>query len=284
MSPHRAIPVQLPTEYGELSGLHGTSQARTVLATAVLLPGYTGSKEDFAALIDPLTEAGFDVLTIDLPGQYQSDGPDDEDAYRPSRLGVVIANLVSRLRSEGRRVLLLGHSYGGLVARAAVLSGAEPVGLTLLASGPSALPPGPRLSLIELCEPALRLHGVEAAAQIYEAHDPAWSARPRELRTLLRARLVSSMPAGLLGMATALRTEPDLVPELAARIQEHRIRGFVVCGEQDDVWSVETQREMAEKLGVDFVTVPDSGHNPNKDNPQGLLDVLVPTWQRWLLS
>ena len=42
-------------------------------------------------------------------------GPDDEAAYQPAALGVVIAELVGKLAAEGGPVVLLGHSYGGLV-------------------------------------------------------------------------------------------------------------------------------------------------------------------------
>ena len=46
----------------------------------LLLPGYTGSKEDFAPLLAPLAQAGFAVTAIDLPGQYESSGPADPAA------------------------------------------------------------------------------------------------------------------------------------------------------------------------------------------------------------
>ncbi len=46
----------------------------------------------------------------------------------------MVAELVGKLASEGSPVLLMGHSYGGLVARAAVLAGAPVAGLTLLGS------------------------------------------------------------------------------------------------------------------------------------------------------
>ena len=53
----------------------------------LLLPGYTGSKEDFAPILDPLAAAGLTAITVDLPGQHESEGPDEEDAYTPERFG-----------------------------------------------------------------------------------------------------------------------------------------------------------------------------------------------------
>ena len=46
----------------------------------LLLPGYTGSKEDFAPLMLPLAQARFAVTAIDLPGQFESAGPADPAA------------------------------------------------------------------------------------------------------------------------------------------------------------------------------------------------------------
>ena len=47
------------------------------------MPGYTGSKEDFAPLLAPLAAAGFAATAIDLPGQYESPGPADPAGYTP---------------------------------------------------------------------------------------------------------------------------------------------------------------------------------------------------------
>src|SRR5262249_43223431 len=41
---------------------------------ALLVPGYTGSKEDFLSILEPLASAGRAVTAIDLRGQYES-GP-----------------------------------------------------------------------------------------------------------------------------------------------------------------------------------------------------------------
>src|SRR5579859_726235 len=62
--------------------------------TALLVPGYTGSKEDFIALLGQLTAAGRRVFAVDMRGQYQTQGPDDPAAYDPAQLGADIAALV----------------------------------------------------------------------------------------------------------------------------------------------------------------------------------------------
>lgn len=286
LSPHRARRVDLQGDYGPIAALHAVPAADADRgATALLVPGYTGSKEDFAPLLDPLAEAGFAVHAIDLPGQYQSPGPDDPQAYLPAALGAVIAKLITQLGAGGRKVLLLGHSYGGLVARGALLSGVRVDGLTLLSSGPNELPEGERRRALEAGEPLLRSGGVPAAQQLREARDaasPNWEQTPETLKELLRARFLGSSAAGLLGMAEGLRREPDLVGRLAAALRTAGTPALVVCGEHDDAWSVASQRDMADRLDADFAVVSDAAHSANTENPEALLATLLPTWRAWL--
>ncbi|WP_345418905.1 alpha/beta hydrolase [Actinomycetospora chlora] len=250
-------------------------------ALAVMVPGYSGSKEDFAPLIDAVAEGGIGVLALDLPGQYESPGPDTEAEYRPAALGPVLAGIVADEAAAGRRVLLLGHSFGGLVARAAVLAGAPVSGLTLMDSGPGELPMGRRRTQLDVLEPVLRRRGIDAVIALREAAGE-WSATAPPVVDLLRERLRRSTVAGLLGMGDALRAEPDRTAELVATVRARRIPCLVVCGLDDDAWPVSMQRTMADRLEAEFAAVPGAVHAPNVENPAALLDVLVPTWRTWL--
>lgn len=278
---HSASRVQVTLPGAELVALRAQPSA-PLGAVAVLVPGYTGSKEDFSPLLNPLCGAGLSVLALDLPGQYESPGPPSEQDYHPDPLGRTVAALVAELAAGGDRVLLLGHSYGGLVCRSAVLAGAPVTGLTLLDSGPGALPQGQRRALIDATEPVLRTEGIETVQRLLEARDGI--AKPPELAALLRARFLRSSTAGLLGMATGLRTEPDRVTELATALRTHAIPCLVVFGESDDAWPVAVQREMATRLGAAVAMIPDAAHSPSTDNPHALLDVLLPTWMGWLAT
>lgn len=280
--------MDLQSRYGRLAALRRRAvDATEPKPTALLLPGYTGSKEDFAPMLDPIAAAGFQAVAVDLPGQNESGGPDDEDAYLPAALGSVIAELVGKLAADGGPVVLLGHSFGGLVARAAVLAGAPIAGLTLMDSGPSELPDGLHRQTLDVGEPAMRRHGIEAAYKMREQLDamaPPQPGRTPELTSFLRDRFLRSQPAGLLGKAHALRTEPDLVSALARVLHTSGIPCLVCCGELDDAWPVSTQRDMADRLDADFAVIPAARHSPNTENPEELLATLLPTWRSWLAS
>jgi len=85
LTPTGAIHATLPGTHGPLAALIATADRPA--GTVLLLPGYTGSKEDFGPILDPLAAAGLTAITVDLPGQHESEGPDEEDAYTPERFG-----------------------------------------------------------------------------------------------------------------------------------------------------------------------------------------------------
>lgn len=247
--------------------------------TVLLLPGYTGSKEDFAPIFDPLSDNGFRAIAVDLPGQFESPGPVEEEAYRPDPLGRTVAELIDTLPAP---VVLVGHSYGGLVARAAAIGGARIAGLVLLDTGPAALPDGPRREALVTGEPILRQQGIEAAYAIRTAltaqlRDPAAD----RLQDFLRRRFLSSTVPGLLGMAAGLQEEPDRVAELSAALDAARAGVAVLCGEADDAWSVASQADMARRLGTAVTVIPGAGHSPAIEQPDRLLRVLIPLMRGW---
>src|SRR4051812_21348746 len=108
-----------------------------VRGTVLMVAGYTGSKEDFAPLLAPLADAGYRVVALDQRGQYESPGPDDPSGYSVEELGSDVLAVGAVLREEsGEPLHLVGHSFGGIVCRSAVLS--DPAAFssfTLLGSG-----------------------------------------------------------------------------------------------------------------------------------------------------
>ncbi len=281
ITPHSAEQVEIPGSFGPVGALRHAVAGPTVL----LVPGYTGSKEDFAPLLDPIADAGFAPVAIDLPGQQDSAGPADESLYLPEGLGRFLADLVGELAAEGSPVLLVGHSYGGLVSRRAVLAGAPIAGLTLMSTGPAELPHGPRRQVLDLGEPILRGQGVPAAhrgLQALNAVNPRWLAMSEAQREFLALRFLRNRPEALLGMGSGLRAEPDLVADLSRALRAAATPCLVVCGENDDAWPASVQRDMADRLDADFSELAATAHSPAIENPKGLLDVLLPTWTAWL--
>ena len=246
--------------------------------TVLLVAGYTGTKEDFAPLLRPLCEAGYRAVALDQRGQYESPGPDDESRYSVPELGDDVVLVARELLAEcGRPLHVVGHSFGGVVCRAAVL--ADPSlfdSFTLLGSGPAALG-GHRAELLEHLGPLLDAGGVPAVAEALEQlamTDPKAQSVPAPTRAFLGQRFLRNSAAGLRGMAAAMTSEPDRVDELAGT----GVPTLVAHGIADDAWSPELQAEMARRLGARHEVIDGSIHSPAVENPERTLQVLLDFW------
>jgi pimeloyl-ACP methyl ester carboxylesterase len=244
----------------------------------LLVPGYTGSKEDFGPILHLLAAAGLRVSAIDLPGQYESAGLTDPAAYAPPALAPVV---LAAARALGPRVHLLGHSYGGLVARAAVIADSTPfASLVLMDSGPDAVQ-GQRRAMIEQLEPVLASGGmalVFAASQAVLAARPGFVAPPPALAEFLKRRFLASDPIMLAGMGTAIRAEPDRVAELAAAIATASLPALVLYGRDDDVWAASVLADMARRLSCRSIEIADAGHSPAVESPRATAQALIDFW------
>lgn len=239
----------------------------------LLVPGYTGSKEDFLPLLAPLAAAGYPPVAVDQRGQFESVGPDDPAAYT---IDALAADVHAMLRLLGRPAHLVGHSFGGLVARAAVLADPSAVAsLTLLDSGPAAIGGG-RRARMEALEPFLAggMRAVYERMEEMQLADPGYVPPAPRRRALLRRRFLASSPVGLQAMGDALRAEPDRTTAL----RRAGVPVLVAYGEADDGWPPSVQAEMAGRLGARHASIPGAAHSPAREAPGETVRVLLNFW------
>ncbi|MEV7442260.1 alpha/beta hydrolase [Streptomyces sp. NPDC091204] len=246
-----------------------------VRGTALLVPGFTGSKEDFIGLLEPLAAAGYRVVAVDGRGQYESPGPREEAPYALEELAQDVLAQVRALGSD--RVHLVGHSLGGLISRAAVLRDPAPfASLTLLSSGPAAITEEQQ-ARTKLLVAALEAMGgdmpaIWAAMRAYDPQDAA--ADSAELAEFLRGRWVATVPEQLAVTGRVLISEPDRVAELSRT----GLPKLVLSGAVDDAWPVPLLDEMARRLDAERVVVPGTGHSPNAEDPAVTAAALAAFW------
>lgn len=271
--PGSAQRVLLPT--GHAATATRPSEPR---GTAVLVPGFTGSKEDFWPILDDLTAAGWAVYAIDQRGQMDSPGRSDA-GYDLATLADDVRSIAAHVTTEPGRgeqpFHIVGHSLGGLVAAEAVRRGLRPTSLTLLCSGPGPLPDsrrGPLGALIAVL-PDMPLDQVWTVIEQMEraAGNPA---PPPEVSEFLRERFVASDPLALKGMAQILVSTPDEITALAAT----GVRTHVVYGAGDDAWPIAEQDAMATRLATTSIVIPDSAHSPAVESPEATAALLDRLW------
>jgi pimeloyl-ACP methyl ester carboxylesterase len=253
---------------------------------ALLVSGYTGSKEDFITVLDLLADDSRQVVAIDMRGQYETAGPDDTGGYAAAELG---ADILAVMQATGARHLV-GHSYGGLIGREAVLaaSGTGFGSFTLMSSGPGALT-GPRAAELRAMLAALgagdsrgggmpdRAALQAGIAEIWQAHlEPQAVAAgvPGHIVTFLGRRMRGNDPEGLVMMAAHMLAAPDRTAELA-RID---LPMLVIYGEDDNAWSPDAQENMAWRLGARRLCIPAAVHSPAVEAPATTASALTEFW------
>ncbi|MER8119338.1 alpha/beta fold hydrolase [Streptomyces sp. SID8366] len=244
----------------------------------LLLPGFTGSKEDFNPLHAPLAGRGYRTVAVDGRGQFESDGPEsDESAYAQHELA---ADVLAQAAALGGPVHLLGHSFGGQVARAAVLLDHAPFrSLTLMASGPARISEAQqeRVRLLRDALAVLTMAEVWAAMREMETPEQTGTPEPDDtpgIREDMRRRWMGTKPAQLLAAGRQLGAEPDRVAELAAVA----LPFHVVSGAHDDTWPVPLLDEMAIRLGARRTIVDGTEHSPNTERPLETARALADFW------
>jgi pimeloyl-ACP methyl ester carboxylesterase len=309
---------KIPTSRGSFAALEALPVPGVCeRETALLVPGYTGSKEDFIAILDQLAAGGRRVIAIDMRGQYQSAG--SPGGYSPQALGADIAAIA---RATGTRHLL-GHSYGGLVAREAMLGDLAGDGIesfTLMSSGPAALT-GPRADELRMTLAVLGVpDGIsnpgaggtfppdpaDAEAEGTFPPDPpdGSTARPLDHQAPSVEQIAGVWKAYLEPKAIAAGTPPEIVAFLRDRMLGNdpaalvamawniltaadrtdelaRLEGvpmLVIYGENDDSWSPSAQDLMARRLGARRVCIPGAVHSPNVEAPATTASALTDFW------
>ena len=266
----------IATSRGTFAALEALPGSRVCeRSPALLVPEFTGSKEDFIAVLQTLAGAGRRVVALDMRGQYESSGPDDESAYTCAALGADIAAILEDFDDP---VHLVGHSFGGLVTRETVIADPSPlVSYTLMSSGPAALR-GAREVEGRVLLSALPKVGLEHLWSTRMEPDAVAKGVPREIVAFLRRRMFMNVPAGLVGMAREVLSCADRVNELAKVADDAALPILVIYGENDEAWEPQQQAAMAERLGARNVVIPGAAHSPAVEAPETTASALTAFW------
>jgi pimeloyl-ACP methyl ester carboxylesterase len=232
----------------------------------VLVPGATGSKEDFVFLMPLLVAAGYRVESFDLAGQYQSADAGPWNLAPPrSRYDerLFLDDLLAVLDAGAGRAHVLGYSFAGTIAELALLEHPDRfASLTLLSAPP---------------EPGLVFRGIKRIGPISGFTTPRqgaalmlWGIRnnlnrvPPRRFAFVRERFALTRRDSVDDIIGLMMATPDLRTALAAS----PVPKLVAVGEHD-LWPHELHGRFAREIGARFAVYP-SGHSPCEQSPHQL--------------
>ncbi|WP_232496954.1 alpha/beta fold hydrolase [Agromyces humatus] len=233
----------------------------------VLVPGATGSKEDFVLMFPLFAAAGFRVESYDLAGQYESAdaGPwnlDPPRTHYDERL--FLDDLLAVLDDGAGRAHVLGYSFAGTLAELALLERPDRfASLTLLSAPP---------------EPGQAFRGVKRIGPI------SGFTSPRQGAALMLWGIrnnLNKVPPGRLAFVrerfalTRRESVDDIIglmmhtPDVRARLAATPVPKLVAVGEHD-LWPRELHERFAREIGA-RLAVYRTGHSPCETAPHQLV-------------
>ncbi len=248
---------------------HDTSLPR---GNVLLLPGFTGSKEDFAPLLPLLAEAGWGAATYDQRGQFETRGSEADDLSLEGYAADAVA-VGAALFGSAERVHLIGHSFGGLVAATAAVDHPETwASLTLMCSGPGAIEGERGVKALEAAD-VIEREGLEAAFEAKERDNEQRGIEPSppEIEDFLRRRFMSNSAASLAAMSRHIGAAADRTQDLV----DLAMPVAVLRGEDDDAWPHPVQDALADALGTHVVVIAGAAHSPAVEQPELTRDALA---------
>lgn len=227
----------------------------------VLVPGVSGSKEDFVLVMPVLAESGYYVQSLDLAGNYESAsaGPAADQHYSYE---LFTADLVAFLEA-GSPAHLLGYSFAGTIAQLTLVQRPELVrSLALLATPPE---PGNGFRGVKILGPFtwMATGRVGAALMTWGIVTNKNRVPPSRLE-FVRMRFEYTTRRSMEDIIRLMKRAPELRPQLRAA----PIPKLVAVGSRD-LWPLSLHADFAERIRAELA-VYDTGHSPCETTPHQL--------------
>lgn len=235
--------------------------------TIIFIPGWSGSREDFVAVMPLLSSLGWHCFAIDLHGQPASYGSNNDEDFTLDSFAQDITEIA---KSFSEPVHLIGHSFGGLVAQISVAKNPQFFSsVTLLCSGSGPLPQknwGGLPALVQAVEKGRSL----AFIWFVKTLILTISRKQKFSKPVMKwrkKRWLNTNPKSLKAMSQLLMTVENVTNPLKQALVKNKVPVLVLRGQHDDAWPREEQVAMAQELGAIFIEIIGAGHSPARELP-----------------
>ena len=235
----------------------------------LLVHGFTGSKEDFAAEVVRLAGRGYHVVAPDHRGHGSSDQPEDETSYT---FETFASDMIALVDALGWQTFdLLGHSMGGMIVQHIALSHPHRVTHLVLMDTHHGPVDGLDPSLIELGVHMAHNDGMPAIAEVMKlGADPL--ANPAHARLCEEvpgyedwcdAKFLRSSPYMFASMLRSFSDSPDRLETL----RRVACPTLVLVGELDAPFLGASRRMVETIADARLSVIPGAGHSPQFEAP-----------------
>lgn len=242
----------------------------------VLVPGATGSKEDFFLMMPLLAEAGYRAEAFDLAGHYESHaaGPENLDPPRPHYdYRLFIDDLFAVLQDGPGPVHVLGYSFAGLVAQLALAERPELfASLVLLSTPPAAGQVYRGVKRIGRFSGRTTPHQL-AALLVWGITNNLNRVPPQRL-AFVRSRFAWTRRSCIVDVAAASMHTPDVIDVVRACA----IPKLVAVGAHD-LWPTSQHAAYAAQIDAELA-VYSTGHSPCETAPHQLVRDMLALYDR----
>ncbi|WP_307306475.1 alpha/beta fold hydrolase [Pseudarthrobacter enclensis] len=235
--------------------------------SVVLVPGATGSKEDFSLMMPELASAGYFTLSYDLAGQYQSAAAGPENLVPPRKhydYRLFVDDFVAVLESTNTPAHVVAYSFAGIVAQLAYVERPELFrSLTLLSCPPETGQSFRGVSRIGgfstwvngRAGAALLIWGIRSGRAVHV---------PPRRQKFVDSRFRFTRRDSVRDIYTLMQN----VPDVRQRLAEASLPKFVAVGEHD-LWPLQLHRLFAQAIRA-RIGVYRGGHSPCETSPHQL--------------
>ncbi|RMD77263.1 alpha/beta fold hydrolase [Candidatus Dojkabacteria bacterium] len=206
--------------------------------TLIILHGWNQSKKDWEEVINRLNEKDIDTVAFDLPG-FGSQALISLDWGIPEYSQWVSQQIES---SHKKKVILLGHSFGGRIASYLASQNPKWLHKLILYASPSIYRPSYQVRFKIFLAKLFKILGIKKKPNNKELEE----ADNREMGKIFR----------------------KVVPfDQTLNLSNIRVQTYLIWGERDDVVPLKIAKEMKQLISrSNLIVFKNLGHNAHKEN------------------